>query len=757
MVAGSADDFFSTAMEILKELVLWLLVIGIAIAFPARIKNIEYRNISAPLEIKISKTLPPVIAERFADPQIKIVDEQWQDLYINPPIQLPDPQYAQSFPQNVEEEMLGNLLPEEDNYSSTVNLEEFVIVSEPTEQTESLQYVPDWVGELTPEQQRWLEQAQNQTNLNLNDFRFASTEELVQEKLQELLESERQSEKPNGTSISHPAVIVFKPEDSTPVSQQESLSGPKVNQHIAQLAQKMVQPGTETNVEPRDGKTQKQKVIETVVKAEPSVALKSDLKNTDREFRVIGNLELEGGLAITNDFHLEVRRVEDGLAYEEGEVNLVDGKFTIDLTNIRGHIVGRLASREGVIGEGKIKLADVDVEKIKHNVIEGVKLSIKPVEVGAHGRVVSAYSYESFERPVQGATIEVSSVGISTESDLSGKFRVQEFDSESEFVVTVKKEGFQDTSAIMISNSGISMLPKSMYNAFANIVSELGMTPQENSALIWGVIKNPKGVIGGVKVELEDLPDIKPIYFNQLMLPDREINQTTSSGIFVFLNVPEGIHSIKAHKGNIFFSHATTISKLGMVSAVEIEQELNYSRVEVKVFDAFVGEPLSAQLHIQSVKNLIEVQNTGTAEVDLPQIDRLSFMRIEAPAGYWPSVQPYRDQAEYLHLPLVRESWLTDIKTQAQISETPNTGVVVGFAVEGDYEAMVSDVEGQEQVVYFDSQGKLVYNRHGVEGGGFIIFNVPEGLRSVVLMSKNRITSRLVAVDRGLLGTLLIR
>ena len=78
--------------------------------------------------------------------------------------------------------------------------------------------------------------------------------------------------------------------------------------------------------------------------------------------RVTGPIELTQGLAITNEHHIEVRRSDEGVYREMGQVDLMKGSYSIDIDEASGAIVARLLDRSGlVLGEGSIRLSKLQV------------------------------------------------------------------------------------------------------------------------------------------------------------------------------------------------------------------------------------------------------------------------------------------------------------------------------------------------------------------------------------------------------------
>ena len=90
---------------------------------------------------------------------------------------------------------------------------------------------------------------------------------------------------------------------------------------------------------------------------------------------------------------------------------------------------------------------------------------------------------------------------------------------------------------------------------------------------------------------------------------------------------------------------------------------------------------------------------------------------------------------DHLHIPLITEDWLSSLQSQLQINDQPDTGTVVGFVPDFDFDIyLISEVYDTKQVVYFSANGTI--SATAVAGGGFVLFNVPRGAQEVVVQEK---------------------
>ncbi len=89
-----------------------------------------------------------------------------------------------------------------------------------------------------------------------------------------------------------------------------------------------------------------------------------------------------------------------------------------------------------------------------------------------------------------------------------------------------------------------------------------------------------------------------------------------------------------------------------------------------------------------------------------------------------------------MHIPLVREAWLKQLQTSKLITDMPNTGMILGFSADSNYEVFLAKENySSDQIVYFDQAGNSASGP--TPGGGFVLFNVPIGTNEVIVQEKN--------------------
>lgn len=477
--------------------------------------------------------------------------------------------------------------------------------------------------------------------------------------------------------------------------------------------------------------------------------------------RVMGPLEITGGLAVTNEHHIEIRRSEEGVFREMGRVDLMKGSYSIDIDEASGAIVARLIDRSGaVLGEGSIRLNQLQVGQGR--LIYGPRLEVAP-SPSWKGQV-SRY-YGDNKKDKTGGTTKVTT--FSGENTINvGKNGEITLDIAKGSTTVVRAEAAEHmaSSKIMVAGNakpfGVTLFPNSTMEALKSLAAEQKAATRTNldeTSIVWGVASLDGKPLSGVSVISETDPETKPIYFNEFMIPDPKLTATTASGLYAFVDLHDGFHALLAQRGSEYFGHQNVEVERGSVAIGDIENTLRTEPVRLRAYDAFSGEPVSMTANMQSLSEPVDVVD-GAASVVLPQISRLSMIYTEAPPAYISANYFYNDQDPYVHMAMIPQAWLSEVKSASKYNEQPNTGIIIGFFTEENFEVYLA---GQTQnspasIVYFDAAGGIIEGKRGQAGGGFIIFNVPYGTQEAVVVgsTSEKVFSKVVPVDNETVSVL---
>lgn len=469
-------------------------------------------------------------------------------------------------------------------------------------------------------------------------------------------------------------------------------------------------------------------------------------------FKVWGQLEITGGLAITNEHHLEIRRLHEGIPQEIGSVDLKQGHYSIEVPELVGVVTAKLVDKSGhVLGDASMRLTSLPATRTKTAMlVNAPKLSVAP-RPEISGMAPTIYSLDGKPKSPAGAVINFLKGAEEQKLSSDASFRLSSVSKGSSTVARAAAENYLETTLLMTSGheGKIPLFPNTMIAALREIVSSQRQMSLDSrlGTVIWGAVKMDDKPVRGLTVKLESQSDAKVVYLNEMMLPDPSLQSTSANGLYVFLNVEEGFHAVSAYRGDAYFGHANVLVEQQAVAIGDIESSTRSEVASIKVFDAFSGQPVPAKISMQG-KGEVIMANDGSALVSLPVISRLSMMNIETVPTYFQANYFYNDADAYIHVPLVQQSWVMGIKTARGIPDIPDGGLIVGFVPTAEYEVYLAAEEGYQKnnIVYFDYAGRPTAK--GQPGGGFILFNVRPDTHEVVVVDKtDRLQSQVVPVD----------
>lgn len=473
-----------------------------------------------------------------------------------------------------------------------------------------------------------------------------------------------------------------------------------------------------------------------------------------------GPLEISGGLAVTNEHHIEVRRTDEGVLKELGKVDLVQGLYTIQVEGTAGTIIARLVNKNGkVLGEGSYKISQVLAQKTA----KGPKIKITP-QPDFSVVTTSAYNPSVMEAPPAQTRVTFIKGASETLAQKDGVVTMDNVAKGSSTIFRAAAPKHFQTASIIVAGEQFktALYPETMIKALRDIVAQQrALTPAESPTVIWGRASLDGKPLAGISVSVESDPSLQAVYFDQFMIPNPKQQTTSENGLFAFVDVTSGFHALLATRGDAIFGYQNVMIEEGSVAQGDIDATMKFDSVPLRVYDAFTGETRDAQVTMQSLADEVSVER-GLAMVQLPQVNRLGMMRVQPlGADYVSARYLYNDKDDYIHVPLVHWSWLGAIKSFLKIDDHPSAGIVVGFVPDENFEVYLAahDNFDQRHIVYFDMQGRILQNRKGIAGGGFILYNVPDDVHEVVVVGERtqKIYSRVVPVDPNSLSVLSFR
>lgn len=489
-----------------------------------------------------------------------------------------------------------------------------------------------------------------------------------------------------------------------------------------------------------------------------------------------GDIEFSKGssLALTDQHFIDVRRFEEGVPKEVAKVDLTSGTFSMKLQSTKGVIVGRLTHKSGgVDGEVRIPVLDfVNSNKPRLILKKNQRNPTRPVSTYGYGTKKDLSlsnkneNNENRDRDfsprlfLAGASLpqvqQSSSAPAPNSSEIMPETSLQlfnnEYDSSSEFIVEATADFHRPTISFSNITDGrdVPLLPDRMMNGLSEILSEqdISLNLNRGDSLVWGIVKQKGRPLAGATVIAHQ--GVRTSYFGGLYLPDQTRVKTSENGMFAIALTNPGWQDLLIELEDGRHIHYNALTFAGKVSYVEVEAPgRDYRSVTFRSFDAFSGEPVRAIVEVQQIKSPIEVGVDGTAQVDMPKTQNLSFVLATPAAPYEKVRLSYTRLEDFLHIPLLTTHWMQELRTYLKIIDAPQTGAVVGFVQNSDFTVEIQNKESLSQIVYFDQRSHI--SQQGVAGGGFVVFNLEEDQVNLViipLQSKKKEIIRVIRPER---------
>jgi hypothetical protein len=463
---------------------------------------------------------------------------------------------------------------------------------------------------------------------------------------------------------------------------------------------------------------------------------------TRHQITVSGPLEFSDGLALANSMdRVVVFRQVDGEAVESGAVWLRQGRYELFAEENSGQIVGELRTPYGdVIGRGSFELSCIPVTQQNQPRISGIKLRIQPVPQGLGGRV------HAKNQPLPGTEVVFRDLPFNSESGADGRFSQENLLEGSNAIVAVRRPGYWGTLGFartgvdnqieLISNRDDQMVRYLMSAA----MTRSGQSGGKQRAIIWGRVTQGGKPRQGARVELLTTASIiQPMYFNSAMMPDSNLTQTSANGMYAFFPVPQGAHAVQAVTDVDQVTESIVFpTEDRMISRMDIETAA-VKQAKIKVFDAFATDrPLGAQLTSPGSNQFKEVEQTGIGAINYAENRSLLIIDADAGSRYRQTRIAINRDRGIIYIPMITNSWVDSMRGRFRVNTETGTGVVVGFVQGGSpYKIALEErsLLPSSRVIYFNSRGEPNDTDFGQPGGGFIIFNVPEGFRTITVQA----------------------
>lgn len=479
-------------------------------------------------------------------------------------------------------------------------------------------------------------------------------------------------------------------------------------------------------------------------------------------YLIKGALEFEEGLAITNpNQQVVIYREVEGEARENAKVSLRDGRFEIYVEESNGQLVGELISGSGEL-EGQGQLAVPVVIGLtadgRFNRTSSI-LKLRPVSQGIAGKTISdATDLKQLRRRVGQVQVKFKGMGTETISNNDGLFQNRNFLSGSTALVEAGKKGYLPTVSLLKThlNQWISLIHEKALEKLVDLRKKNGIEAESDRAVIYGRVLKSGEPASGATVELLTVNEVMtPVYFNDKLLPDTHLKATTRNGLYAFYPVSAGVHAIRAMNSD---GHNTESYILPTEAHKSTAVDLDFSlgkKIQLRSFDAFeTSNAVAVQLTSLGRLRQIGIPDSGRGGARFSAGQKLMFYDVNSESSNsYERIRVLIDGEKGSEfLPMLKRSWMTTIKSRYRIDDSTDAGSIVGF-IQGKQPYQVSILNSggvkRTRVVYFDQRGEPMPSEYGIPGGGFIIFNAPEGLQQILVkpVGTDKIFSTMTLID----------
>lgn len=484
--------------------------------------------------------------------------------------------------------------------------------------------------------------------------------------------------------------------------------------------------------------------------------LTPDLAERNQNFLLSGRFNISGGLAyVAGAMRFELVHYLYDAPVAHGVIWENEAKFEIAVKELKGELSLRLVDHEGqILGIGTLQLHTLSLPPTNQIKISNINIPVIPAPLGAKIEIVSAYSIGTDALiPLPKAKVEIQGLNRTYNSDRRGLVEDSDFLPGSNFLLRARLKNFW--GSLMVGASGgsqrIHLFPVKMVDALLGLIAKNEFERRDflEKAIVWGRVVRDGQPVAGAVVEFAGDAEMAPVYFNSIYIPDSNLIGTSSNGLFAFVGIDSGIQSVRARIGGVPYPARIILSEGKFVSIVELETGTPVSSL-IKVTSAPERKnPASAAFLVMGTENEQRVEKETI--LALPRSNDLTLVEADGGEGTEIVRLNLDGSRAGISVPMIPSHWLADLAIKKRINLEGEKGVVVGFVNNKDFEVFIDDKEPYlpENTVYFDRDGQILREGRGKAGGGFALFNLPTGFRSVVIVpsGSDRVLSRIVVAE----------
>lgn len=483
---------------------------------------------------------------------------------------------------------------------------------------------------------------------------------------------------------------------------------------------------------------------------------------------IYGNYQLSGGVGITNEHHVELRRIENGRTKDVGQVNLHDGRYQIQVSAFTGELVAQIIHTSGrVDGATRVKLNPAALVRKNTYYFQGPLLNVSIVGVVAinsndekNKQSASPFRYYNGLAASKEKSINVEaskSDGGPSVAAASTQQMTHFYQGSSTLVYKAEDKKSLGTLALVEADQesvNFENYRKSFLEGTVSFINDMYRENLDiNQPVIIGKLSGSESLVGS-EVSIRNNPYAKIFYFDQFYIPQPADSKMHSNGSFIAFLDTEGLVTIDVRKDGVLNSYINTVVEQNKLSLVQPSALSESVDVVVRAYDAFTGIPTESQLELQALEDVVDIPAAETL-LKLKNRNNLGYAFASDTNEYLSSHFEYKEARGFIHLPRIKRNWLNQLVYSEKKNILPQTGMIVGFVQEDNFEVFLpSQIDqnrnpDQYEIIYFDSQGNK--SEKGLAGGGFVILNVFEKTHEVMVQfqSSEVVINKITPIQAG--------
>ncbi len=467
----------------------------------------------------------------------------------------------------------------------------------------------------------------------------------------------------------------------------------------------------------------------------------SDISNGTQQLTIAGQFEFSNGLALTNPAdNVVIFRENDGQVFEQAAVFIKKASYEIFMEKPEGDLVAELRNPQGdLLGRARFELSKLNQQAAKNPCrMSGINLKIVPVPQGVGGQVLALGA--TGIQPIADARVAFESLPYDVGTKKTGRFEEPNLMEGSAVTLEVHHRGYLPTKVKAFAgiDNRVILLSEKSIRALQAMQPE---SRDHSTATILGTVTKAHTAVSGAQVMLSTAgEERKVIYFNDKNEPDPALEATGPNGMYVVYGVGAADQKIQATWGSN--QSETIVVTAHDRFSEQADLELTEARTaKLRVFDAFRTDwPLAAQIQaVGSEDPSVHAPRDSSGTMKFKTSQRGLMLDIDAGQNYEISRMIVDRDRKSIYLPMIQTSWLEQMRGTQKVSNEIRAGTVIGF-IQGNapFEVQMDEnsVGRSSKLYYFNRQGEITKQNFGEPGGGFIIFNLPEGSRSLMVQAK---------------------